>query len=37
MENEEIKNDEISFENRIPLEELKSAVEHLKSQLSGII
>ena len=37
MENEEIKNDEITFENRIPLEELKSAVESLKSQLSEII
>jgi MoxR-like ATPase len=37
MENEEIKNDEITFENRIPLEELKSAVESLKKQLSGII
>ena len=37
MKNEEIKNDEITFENRIPLEELKSAVENLKSQLSEII
>ncbi|MHA6280714.1 AAA family ATPase [Salinimicrobium sp. CAU 1759] len=37
MENEEIKNEEITFENRIPLEELKSAVESLKSQLSEII
>lgn len=37
MENEEIKNDEITFENRIPLEELKSAVDNLKAQLSGII
>lgn len=37
MENEEIKNEEITFENRIPLEELKSAVESLESQLSEII
>ncbi|MCY2688109.1 AAA family ATPase [Salinimicrobium sp. TH3] len=37
MENEEIKNDEITFENRIPLEELKSAVENVKTQLSHII
>ncbi|WP_029033873.1 AAA family ATPase [Salinimicrobium terrae] len=37
MENEEVKNDEITFENRIPLEELKSAVENLKAQLSNII
>lgn len=37
MENEEVKNNEISFENRIPLEELKLAVAHLKSQLTGII
>ena len=37
MENEEIKNEEITFENRIPLEELKLAVESLKSQLSEII
>lgn len=37
MENEEIRNDEITFENRIPLEELKSAVESLKAQLSKII
>ena len=37
MENEEIKNNDITFENRIPLEELKSAVESLKSQLSKII
>ena len=37
MENEEVKNDEITFENRIPLEELKSAVDNLKAQLSGII
>ncbi|WP_324721150.1 AAA family ATPase [Salinimicrobium sp. HB62] len=37
MENEETRNEEITFENRIPLEELKSAVESLKSQLSEII
>ena len=37
MENEEVKNDEITFENRIPLDELKSAVESLKTQLSKII
>ena len=37
MENEEIKNDEITFQNRIPLEELKTAVESLKTQLSRII
>ncbi|UZH55946.1 MoxR family ATPase [Salinimicrobium tongyeongense] len=37
MENEEPKNDEITFENRIPLDELKQAVESLKVQLSGII
>ena len=37
MENEEIKNEEITFENRIPLEELKLAVASLKSQLSEVI
>ena len=37
MENDEVKNDEITFENRIPLDELKSAVESLKTQLSKII
>lgn len=37
MENEEIKNEEITFENRIPLEDLKLAVESLKAQLSKII
>ncbi len=37
MENEENKNEEITFENRIPLEELKSAVGNLKVQLSKII
>lgn len=34
MENKE---EEINFENRIPLEDLKSAVENLKTQLSKII
>ncbi|NJX16942.1 AAA family ATPase, partial [Tamlana crocina] len=37
MENEEIRNEEITFENRIPLEDLKSSVESLKAQLSKII
>jgi MoxR-like ATPase len=37
MENEELHNEELTFENRIPLEELKLAVENLKSQLSRII
>ena len=37
MENEENKNEEITFENRIPLEELNSAVGNLKVQLSKII
>lgn len=37
MENEEIPNGEISFENRIPLEELETAVEKLKDQLSKVI
>ncbi|MFD1079728.1 hypothetical protein ACFQ29_41405, partial [Longispora fulva] len=37
MENNETGNEEISFENRIPLEELKEAAEDLKSQLSRII
>ncbi len=37
MENEELQNDEITFENRIPLEELKLAVENLKAQLSKVI
>jgi MoxR-like ATPase len=37
MENDEIRNEEITFQNRIPLEELKSAVERVKSQLSEII
>ena len=37
MENEEIGNEEITFENRIPLEELKTAVDSLKGQLSKVI
>jgi MoxR-like ATPase len=37
MENNESGNEEIRFENRIPLEELKEAVDNLKSQLSQII
>lgn len=37
MENEQNINDEISFQNRIPLEELKTSVEQLKSQLTRII
>lgn len=37
MENEETGNEEIHFENRIPLEELKSAVENVKAQLSKVI
>ena len=37
MENELTGNEEIQFENRIPLEELKAAVEAVKSQLSRII
>lgn len=37
MENEELQNDEITFKNRIPLEELKMAVENLKAQLSKVI
>ena len=37
MENEEIQNDELNFDNRIPLEDLKESVESLKSQLSKII
>lgn len=37
MENESTGNEEITFKNRIPLEELKTAVENIKSQLSGII
>ncbi len=37
MENNEKDREEINFENRIPLEELKSAVENLKRQLSKVI
>ncbi len=37
MENNESGREEINFENRIPLEELKSAVENLKHQLSKVI
>lgn len=37
MDNIETGNEEINFENRIPLEELKTAVENLKSMLSKII
>lgn len=37
MENEVNGKEEIEFENRIPLEELKTAVEHIKAQLSKVI
>ena len=37
MESEEIQNEELKFNNRIPLEDLKESVESLKSQLSKII
>ena len=37
MENHETENQEINFENRIPLEELNASVEKIKSQLSKII
>ena len=37
MENNEMGNQEINFENRIPLEELNATVEKLKTQLSKII
>ncbi len=37
MENEEIREEELQFDNRIPLEDLKESVENLKSQLSGVI
>lgn len=37
MENNETENQEINFENRIPLEELNASVEKIKSQLSKII
>lgn len=37
MENDLNGKEEIEFENRIPLEELKNSVEHIKDQLSKII
>lgn len=37
MENEERQNEELRFDNRIPLEELKEAVERIKSELSKVI
>ncbi len=37
MENTETQNEELHFNNRIPLEELKIAVDDIKSQLSKII
>ncbi|MGB7784952.1 MAG: MoxR family ATPase [Salinimicrobium sp.] len=37
METEETGNEEIKFENRIPLEDLKNAVDGLKAQLSKVI
>lgn len=37
MENPDAQNEELHFDNRIPLEELKTAVAHIKSQLSKII
>lgn len=37
METEETGNEEIKFENRIPLEDLKEAVNSLKEQLSKVI
>jgi MoxR-like ATPase len=37
MENPETQNEELHFNNRIPLEDLKTAVEAIKSQLSRII
>ena len=37
METEETGNEEIQFENRIPLEDLKEAVNSLKAQLSKVI
>ena len=37
METEETGNEEIQFENRIPLEDLKNAVDSLKAQLSKVI
>ncbi len=37
MENPEENNDELHFNNRIPLDELKTAVDNIKKQLSKII
>ena len=37
MENNEMGDQEINFENRIPLEELHATVENLKAQLSKVI
>ncbi|UAB80483.1 MoxR family ATPase [Marixanthomonas sp. SCSIO 43207] len=37
MENPENTNDELHFDNRIPLQELQAAVEDIKAQLSKII
>lgn len=37
MENQEIQDDELRFDNRIPLDELREAVERLKTQLSRVI
>lgn len=37
MDNEDIQQDQIRFNSRIPLEDLKDSVERLKSQLSRII
>lgn len=37
MENTETQNEELHFNNRIPLEELKTAVDEIKTQLSKII
>lgn len=37
MENPESQNEELQFNNRIPLEELKASVEAIKTQLSKII
>ncbi|MCW9037570.1 MULTISPECIES: MoxR family ATPase [Altibacter] len=37
MENPEVPNDELHFNNRIPLDELKEAVDGIKSQLGKII
>ena len=37
MENPEAQNEELHFTNRIPLEELSTAVDNIKKQLSKII